>query len=51
MEELEKAHKDYEKRKIEIINKLKTLKNNTHLIEYQKSWINQAINFIKEREI
>lgn len=51
MDELEKAHKDYEKRKIEIINKLTTLKKCTSLKWYEKEWCDQAIEFIREKGI
>lgn len=47
------AHKDYERRKSEIISKLNTLK--TYLSEETISdtpiqWIDQVINFINEKE-
>lgn len=51
MDELEKAHKDYEKRKIEICNKLITLRDYAPLMYYQREWLNQAIEFIREKEI
>ena len=51
MEEIEKAHKDYEKRKIEIINRLVTLRDFAPLMYYQREWLNQAIELIREREI
>lgn len=52
MDELEKAHEDYEKRKYLIINQLENLKlvsigNNKLAIK----WLEDAINFIKEKEI
>lgn len=54
MEELEEAHKDYEKRRNEIITKLTTLKS--YLSEDSISntpiqWLDQTIEFIKEKEI
>lgn len=51
MEELEAAHKDYEKRKNEVITKLTVLRNNACLQWHERQWLNQAIEFIKEREI
>lgn len=51
MEEIEKAHADYEKRKVEIINRLVTLRDYAPLMYYQREWLNQAIGFIKEKEI
>lgn len=51
MEELEAAHKDYEKRKNEIVTKLTVLRNNACLQWHEREWLNQVIEFIKEREI
>ena len=53
MDELEKAHKDYEKRKIETINHLKTIADvyGANISPTVIKWLNQAIEFIKEREI
>lgn len=51
MDELELAHEDYEKRKIEIINRLTTLRDYAPLMYYQRQWLDGAIEFIKEREI
>lgn len=51
MEELEKAHLDYEKRKIKIITNLSTLINVEALFSHERKWIEEAIEFIKEKEI
>lgn len=53
MDELEKAHKDYEKRKIENINHLQTIADvyGSHISPTATKWLKQAIEFIKEREI
>ena len=51
MDELEQAHKDYELRRNEIVTKLITIQKafNTNYTYYH--WINQAVEFIREREI
>lgn len=51
MEELQKAHQDYEKRKLEIINKLVTLRDYAPLQWHERKWCDQVIEFIKEKEI
>lgn len=51
MEELEKAHQDYEKRKHEIITKLICLKDGKISKATKREWLDQAINFINEKEI
>ena len=53
MDELEKAHKDYEKRKIENINHLQTIADvyGGSISPTVIKWLKQAIEFIKEREI
>lgn len=54
MEELEKAHTDYEKRRNEIITKLTTLKSylsEDSITDMPIQWIDQIIEFIKEKEI
>lgn len=51
MEELEKAHQDYVKRKHEIITKLICLKDGKIGIATRREWLDQAINFINEKEI
>lgn len=51
MEELEQAHLDYEKRKNEILTKLKTVRDCAPLQWHERNWVNQAIEFIKEKEI
>lgn len=50
MDELEKAHLDYEKRRNEIISKLETLANCDLPPTFIK-WLEQTIEFIKEREV
>ena len=50
MDELEKAHLDYEKRKNEIISKLQIIKD-AAINEPTIKWLKEAINFIKEKEI
>ncbi len=47
----EEAHKDYEYRKNEIITKLISIRDTEISNDVMKVWINQAIEFIKEREI
>lgn len=49
--ELEEAHKDYEYRKAEIITKLISIRDSEISNDVMKIWINQAIEFITEREI
>lgn len=49
--ELEEAHKDYEYRKAEIITKLISIRDSEISNDVMKIWINQAIEFINEREI
>lgn len=51
MEELEKAHQDYEFRKTEIITKLISIRDSAISNDIMKIWVNQAIEFIKEKEI
>lgn len=51
MDELEKAHQDYEFRKAEIITKLISIRDSEISNEVMKMWINQTIEFIKEKEI
>lgn len=46
----EEAHRDYEKRKNEILSKLETISNSTIPPTFCK-WIKQAMEFIKEKEI
>ena len=47
----DEAHKDYEFRKNEIITKLITIRDCEISNDVMKIWVNQAIEFIKEREI
>ena len=49
--ELELAHQDYEFRKAEIITKLISIRNSEISNVVMKIWVNQAIEFIKEKEI
>lgn len=51
LDPLEEAHKDYLTRKNEILTKLKTVRDCAPLQWHERSWINQAIEFIKEKEI
>jgi len=51
MEELEKAHQDYEERKNEILTKLQTMKSIPTLRLHEIMWLDQVIEFIKEKEI
>lgn len=47
----EDAHRDYEFRKNEIITKLISIRDTEISNDIMKIWINQTIEFIKEREI
>lgn len=47
----EEAHKDYEYRKAEIITKLISIRDSEINNDVMKVWINQAIEFINEREV
>ena len=47
----EEAHKDYEYRKAEIITKLVSIRDSEISNDVMKVWINQTIEFIKEKEI
>lgn len=47
----EDAHKDYEFRKNEIITKLCCIRDSEISNDVMKIWINQSIEFIKEREV
>lgn len=49
--QLELAHKDYEKRKNEIITKLYTIWRNEDIPSVYRIWIRQAARFINEKEI
>lgn len=51
MEELEKAHQDYEKRRYEILSKLNTIRDYALLKRHEREWIEQVIEFINEKEI
>lgn len=51
MDELEEAHKDYERRQAEIISKLMTIRDYAALQWHERQWLNQTIEFIKEREV
>lgn len=55
MEELEKAHQDYEERKERLLMNLETLYSNldmdTSIPKHWIEWIKVAIEFIKEKEI
>lgn len=47
----EEAHKDYERRKAEIITKLITIRDSEISNDVAKIWINQTIEFLNERQI
>jgi primosomal protein N'' len=47
----EELHKDYEYRKAEITTKLVSIRDSKISNAVMKIWINQAIEFIKEREV
>lgn len=49
--ELEKAHRDYELRKNEILTKILTMQNDNKITKVYQEWLNQIEEFIKEREI
>lgn len=51
MLELENAHQDYEYRKAEIITKLISIRDSEISNDVMKVWVNQAIEFIREKEI
>lgn len=55
MDELEKAHQDYEKRKIHIISNLECMSNNLRadptIPDLYSEWLDIAVEFIKEKEI
>lgn len=55
MEELEKAHQDYEERKQVILYNLETISSNLRADpiypNLYSDWIDSAISFIKEKEI
>lgn len=50
-EALEEAHEDYLYRRAEIITKLISIRDSEINNDIMKIWINQAIEFIKEKEI
>lgn len=47
----EEVHKDYEYRKAEIITKLISIRDSEISNDVMKVWINQAIEFINERQV
>lgn len=53
MDELEKAHEDYEERKVRLIDNLKTMKANLtgEVPDNYLYWLDEAVNFINEREV
>lgn len=51
MEELEKAHLDYEQRKNDILSKIYTMKNTASMPIVYCEWLGKIEEFIKEREI
>lgn len=50
-EALEQAHLDYERRKNEILTKLQCMKSIPTLLSHERLWLDQVIEFIKEKEI
>lgn len=50
-EALKEAHLDYEQRKNEILTKLQTMKSIPTLLSHERLWLDQVIEFIKEKEI
>lgn len=50
-EALQDAHEDYLYRRAEIITKLISIRDSEINNDVMKIWINQAIEFIKEKEI
>ena len=50
-EALEDAHRDYIRRRNEILTKLETMKAIPTLLSHERLWLNQVIEFIKEKEI
>lgn len=53
MEEIEKAHLDYERRRTETINRLNTIIE-VYGVKFSPAtikWLKQAVEFIKEKEI
>lgn len=48
---MEEAHKDYIKRRQEIVTKLIVLKDSDINKTTRREWLSQAINFIYEKEI
>lgn len=55
MNELEKAHNDYEERKERLIDNLTTMAANfrgdEYIPQHYVEWLEYAIEFIKEKEI
>jgi len=51
VDELEKAHRDYELRRNEILTKIVTIQKDKRLTKVYQEWLNQIEEFIKEREI
>lgn len=50
-EQLELAHKDYLKKRNEIITKLYTIWRNQEIPTVYRKWISEAARFINEREV
>lgn len=55
MDELEKAHQDYEERKARIIANLECMSSNlradSNIPDLYSDWLDMAVEFIKEREV
>lgn len=55
MDELEKAHLDYEERKARVISNLECMSSNLradpNIPDLYSEWLDTAVEFIKEKEI
>lgn len=55
MEELEKAHIDYEERKDRVISNLECMSSNLradpNIPDLYSEWLDTAVEFIKEKEV
>ena len=51
MNELDKAHRDYEMRRNEVLTKLKVMCDDKDTKRVYKRWLRQIEEFTKEREI
>lgn len=51
VDELEKAHRDYELRRNEMLSKIQTIRKDNKVASVYNAWLKQIEEFIKEREI